>query len=237
MKYTKGDDLDILLTMASAQAAKKLADDMKSEDASDVVFDEYYYKKRKRIIMRESQRSFLNVAKKYLFKAAAFVLAAMSAGYLVVMSTDSTRGTEGSIVLDWHDKSAIVRYVPSDKTRSKAEADANNAKESYMPTWIPDGVDEVIDKQSGSRVDVSYYKDNVKIAEYTQGTYMHTVMSIDNEHSVITMTTVNGHEAVLSESEFFNLTILIWVDGDYIHKLSSSVLDVDTLFQMAISVK
>lgn len=151
MKYTKGDDLDILLTMASAQAAKQLADDMKSEDVSDVVFDEYYYKKRKRIIMRESQRSFLNVAKKYLFKAAAFVLAAMSAGYPVVMSTDSTRGTEGSIVLDWHDKSAIVRYVPSDKTHSKAEADANNAKESYMPTWIPDGVDEVIDKQSGSR--------------------------------------------------------------------------------------
>lgn len=125
-------------------------------DTSNVIFNDEYYKKRDRIVKKETRKPKIRLLKRVSTKIAVAILVLLSVAFMTLMSISAVRNAIWNVVIEWYDEYIDIKH--NDGT------DDNNSKLDKIefinkPTVLPDGVEEVQLIESSNTIMYDYYFD------------------------------------------------------------------------------
>lgn len=254
MNCTRNDKLDFLLSMASHSIAEKLLEEYDNIDTSDIVFDDYYKKKKRKIIRHERIQPIIKGAKKILSRVAVIFLVIISAAFITIMSVSAIREAVWSFIVEKYENYVTIRFVQAEtdnealrsdvskdnaiQTENKSALKAPIAIEEYKkPSYLPFGFVEDIVFKNQSAFAVDYYSENKWVCSYYQVLFTDDEKYFDNSSVNIENVKVGGYKGVLITHEDSTMKSLYWHDEKYTYTLTVSSMDSKTLISVAESVR
>ncbi len=249
------DKLDVLIALSAKECGNDDVEMFKNLDTSGVELSDGFYAKQRRLINRYKRRPVLIMFRKCLVRVAVALMALMSVGFLTVMAVPDLREAVFEAVVKWYENYVSIRFEPSGGENSDEPDTSLGSGGTYepsgsdvaitsptkiekvmKPTYIPEGAEEDIVKDSKAGVVIDYYLGDDVVLSFLQTLYKDKDKLFDNKASVSYDIKVNGSNAVLLEFESNGLAI-IWTDGDYYYYVYSIKLDIDELIRVASSVR
>lgn len=247
------DKLDLLIAFSANDCGNDDVEMFRNLDTSGVTLSSDFYAKQRRLVGRYNRKPKLALLRKCLMRAAVVLLVIMSVGFLTLMAIPNLRNVIFEAVIEWYDDYISVRFEPSGGENSNGtDISSENSGETgnsdtevtpptkieraMKPTYIPDGAEEDIVKNSQSGIVIDYYLGDDLILSFTQTIYKRKEMLFDNNVNASCEIEVNGFKAVLLDSEANGKTV-VWTDGIYYYSIYSSSLDVEEMVSVASSIQ
>lgn len=246
------DKLDLMIAYSAKECGSDDVEMFRSLDTTEVSLSKEFYIKKNRTISRYKRKPALAVLRKCLVRAAVALMAVMAFGFLTVMAIPDLREAVFEAVAEWYENYISIRFEPGESAASESADKASDTtgepggeqiavppttiEKVMKPTYIPDGAEEDVLKNSKSSVVIDYYVGEDLILSYQQTPYKNKDKFYDNQASVYYNIFVNEYNAVALEFGSGEKAIL-WTDGVYYYYVNSSVLGIDELTRIASSVK
>lgn len=253
MSTENNDKLDLLIAFSASNCGNDDVEMFRNLDTSGVILSSDFYAKQRRLVGRYKRKPKLALLRKCLMRVAVVLLVIMSVGFLTLMAIPNLRNAIFEAVIEWYDDYISIRFEPSGgenfngtDTSSETSGETGNSnieitpptkiERVIKPTYIPNGAEEEIVKNSQSGVVIDYYLGDDLILSFTQTIYKRKEMLFDNNVNASCEVEVNGFKAVLLDSEANGKTI-IWTDGVYYYSAYSLSLDAEEMVSIASSVQ
>lgn len=258
------DKLDVLIALSAKDCGNDDIEIFRSLDTSDINLGKDFYAKQRRTINKYECKTTVTLLRKCLIRVAVALMALMSVGFLTVMAVSDLREAVFEAVVEWYDNYVSIRFEPSggenneptDITSSTSsstttsssgingESDSTNTaitppttiEKVMKPTYIPEGAEEDIVKDSKAGIVIDYYLGDDVILSFIQTLYKDKDKLYDNKASISYDVDVNGYNAIALEFESGGWAI-IWTNGAYYYYVHSAIFDIDELLKVASSVR
>ncbi len=255
------DKLDALISLTAKECGNDDVEMFNNLDTSKVSLDKRFYLKLRQIISKHKHTAAVLTLKKCLVRVAVALMALMSLGFLTIMATPDLREALFEAVIEWYDNYISIRYAPVEEdtcevhitsesiTASLTEASGDESQgivnivpptkieKVLKPTDLPEGIEEEIVLNNKTTVTIDYYIGNEYIFTYNQILFKDNNKLFDNVTVAIENIEVNGNIANIIEYDNREGKAVIWTDGYYYYYLYSSLLSVDELVNLALSIE
>jgi hypothetical protein len=255
------DKLDALISLTAKDCGNDDVVMFNNLDTSKTKLDNKFYIKLRQVISKHKHSTTIILVKKCFVRIAVALMALMSLGFLTIMATPDLREAVFEAVIEWYDNYISIRYVPVEEdtcevyitsesvTASLTEAPGDESKvivnivpptkieKVLKPTDLPEGIEEEIVLNNKTTVTIDYYIGNEYIFTYNQILFKDNNKLFDNVTVAIENIEVNGNIANIIEYDNREGKAVIWTDGYYYYYLFSSLLSIDELVDLALSVE
>ncbi|MBQ4510100.1 MAG: DUF4367 domain-containing protein [Clostridia bacterium] len=201
-------------------------------DTSNVIFNDEYYKKRDRIVKKETRKPKIRLLKRVSTRIAVAILVLLSVAFMTLMSISAVRNAIWNVVIEWYDEYIDIKH--NDGT------DDNNSKLDKIefinkPTVLPDGVEEEVIIENNTRAMYDYYVGDEYICSFTQGIKDEDrKLQIDSEKTIFyTIDIDDKHIFVFDEAD--GSFKMYWTDQYYDYLLYG--FDTDVMLKLIDGIK
>ncbi len=248
------DKLDVLIALVAKDCGNDDVEMFKNLDTSNVSLSKRFYARQRRAINRYERKPAITILKKFLIRAAIALMMLMSIGFMTVMALPGVRSAVFEAVVEWYENYVAVHFEPYDTysyesdikisepevTDESLESNVENVflteiETVKKPTYLPEGAEEDLVNNGKSSLIIDYYIGEDTIATFSQTLYSNEASFYDNKSSALYEISMNGYNALVFEFELGDRAIL-WIDGVYYYSIYSTVLDVNELIKIALSV-
>lgn len=201
-------------------------------DTSNVVFDEKYYKKRDRIVRKESRKPKIRLLKRISTRVAVAILVLLSVAFMTLMSISAVRNAIWTVVVEWYEEYIDIKH---DDGTPNENSTLDRIESINKPTVLPNGVEEEVIIENDTRVMYDYYIGDEYICTFTQGIKdENNKLQFDSEEIVsYTIDSDGKHIYVINDEDGF--VTMYWVDEYYDYSLMG--IDTDIMLKLIDRIK
>ena len=252
------DKLDMMLALAGKDCGNDDVELLNRLDASSVMLDKGFHRKKARIVQKHKNGPTARVLKKGLLGAAMVLMIIMSIGFTTIMAVSPMRKAVFEVIVEWHENYITLHYENANKDTVNANGEAQNTtmgntetppievpvitppttiKEVRKPTNLADNIIEDVIIQNKVYVCIDYYKDEELAYTFTQMIHSESDMYIDNDGITLDTIDIGGKEGTLIQHTTFAGISIIWSDGEYIYQVITQSASLEELIALCRSVK
>lgn len=201
-------------------------------DTSNVVFDEKYYKKRDRIVRKESRKPKIRLLKRISTRVAVAILVLLSVAFMTLMSISAVRNAIWTVVVEWYEEYIDIKH---DDGTPNENSTLDRIESINKPTVLPNGVEEEVIIESKFLVTYEYYQGDDYLGTFTQRIIDETFgMQFDSEGAYSYMLDINEKHIFIINDEDGNIT-MFWKDRNYDYLLYGN--DIDIMLKLIDGIK
>ena len=243
---TRNDKFDYLISLAAVECMNDDAEKVRSLDVSNVTFDKYYYRKKRRVLRKYDSMPFAKGFRSFAVKAAVIVMAILSSAVILISCVPNLREAIFDAIVEWYDNYITIHYDPSESNTDSDHGESTSGEAVKVPTCIeevrkprnlPEGVWEDVLVQNTAKTNIDYYKNDIWLFSFSQLVLTADDKYLDNENAQISYIDINGSLATIIQYEEKNEIHLIWTDGKYYYYMISNICDIKELTGFAESVE
>ncbi len=252
------DKLDMMLALAGKDCGNDDVELLNRLDASSVMLDKGFHRKKARIVQKHKNGPTTRVLKKGLLWAAMVLMIIMSMGFTTIMAVSPMRKAVFEVIIEWHESYITLHYENVNKDTVNANGEVQNTttgnteipptevpvitppttiKEVRKPTDLADNIIEDVIVQNKVYVCIDYYKDEELAYTFTQMILSESDMYIDNDGITLDTIDIGGKEGTLIQHTTFSGISIIWSDGEYIYQVITQSATLEELIALCRSVK
>ena len=244
------DKFDHLIALAAMKCAEEDAKAFNALDTSDVVFDDSYYRKRKRMINKYRRTTARKTTKTVLIRLAAAIMIIVTLSCVLIGCVPGLRKAIYDAIVKWYDDYFAVRYEDPNgqekETNPEKETLFESENEIAAPTYIveirkptnlPDGVWEDVLSENSTQITIDYYDGEKYLFSFIQMVLKANDKYVDNEDVNVKSIDINGNDGTVVEFTNKKEINIIWSDNEYSYHIFSTECDLETLLKYAESVK
>lgn len=252
------DKLDMMLALAGKDCGDDDVELLNRLDATKVMLDKGFYRKKARIVQKHKNAPTTRVLKKGLLCAIMVLMIIMSLGFTTIMAVSPMRKAVFEVIIEWHENYITLHYTNANKDAVNANGETQNTttnktetpptevpviippttiKEVRKPTNLADNIIEDVIIQNKVYVCIDYYKNEELAYTFTQMIHSESDMYIDNTGITLDTVDINGKEGTLIQHTTFAGISIIWSDGEYIYQVITQSASLEELIALCRSVQ
>ena len=201
-------------------------------DASNVIFDKEYYKKRDKLVRNESKRPKIRSLKRVSARIAVAVLVVLSVMFMTIMSISAVRNVIWAVIVEWYDEYIEIKH---DDGTTNENSTLEKIEFINKPTVLPDEVEEETVIENFTTVIYEYYIGDDYICTFTQGIKGESSnLQIDSE-GALAYSIVIGDKNISVFNDTDGFVTMYWFDEYYDYSLIG--IDTDIMLELIGAIK
>ena len=136
---TRTDKFDYLISLAAVECMNDDAERVYSLDVSSVVFDEYYYRRKRKFLRKYKSMPAARGLKSFTIRVAVAIMAILSSAVILISCVPKLREAIFDTIVEWYDKYITIHY---DSSENNTESEQSESSSNYT-TGIPTCIEEV----------------------------------------------------------------------------------------------
>lgn len=244
------DKFDHLISLSAIKCTEEDAKKLKDIDASDVVFDTSYHRKRNKIINKYRHKPSIKSTKAVMIRVIAAILIMVMLSGALIGCMPRLREAIFNAIVKWYESYVTVNYDRPDgremetgyEEEAVSQIDTDFVAPTYIedkrkPTDLPEGIWEDMILQNQTKMNIDYYDNEEYLFSFSQMVLKPNDNYIDNEDVNVTHVKINGNDATVIEYIYKNEAYILWSDGEYSYQIFSTECNPEELIKYAEKVK